>query len=58
VSRSLPDRDELYRRGIATAVACWERFARGAANARVHRADGVAAAIFPQGPERDVMPRP
>ena len=44
----------LYRRGIATAVASWEAYARGSAGAAVRRLDGVAAAVFPSEPERGV----
>jgi hypothetical protein len=45
---------ELYRRGFETLLASWEEYARGAAGAAVHRSAGVAAAVFPAGPERDV----
>src|SRR4051794_6317499 len=43
---------DLYARGAATAVASWEEDARGAAAAAVMRLHGVAAAVFPHGPER------
>lgn len=45
---------ELHRRGIRTLIASWERIAAGTAGARVHRFDGVIAAVFPCGPERDI----
>jgi len=45
---------ELYRRGAATLVASWEEYARGAVGAAVHRLPGVAAAVFPNEPERGV----
>src|SRR4051794_12882192 len=45
---------ELYARGVATAVASWEAYARGADGAAVVRAAGVASAVFPRGPERSV----
>ena len=43
---------ELYLRGVATLLASWEEYARGAAGASVTRLPGVAAAVFPEGPER------
>jgi ribosomal protein S18 acetylase RimI-like enzyme len=39
---------------MATLVASWEEYARGAAGASVQRLAGVTAAVFPDGPERDV----
>jgi ribosomal protein S18 acetylase RimI-like enzyme len=45
---------ELYRRGARTLLASWEEYARGAAGATVQRFPGVAAAIFPNEPERAV----
>jgi ribosomal protein S18 acetylase RimI-like enzyme len=45
---------QLYDRGAASAIACWEHIARGTAGAAIVRASGVAAAVFPSGPERDV----
>jgi len=42
---------ELYERGAKTLVASWEEYARGASGASVERLPGVAAAVFPQGPE-------
>jgi ribosomal protein S18 acetylase RimI-like enzyme len=45
---------DLYRRGIATLLASWEEYARAAAGAAVLRLPGVTAAVFPEGPERDV----
>lgn len=44
----------LYRIGCETLVASWEEYARGAADATVHRLPGVAAAVFPHEPERGV----
>jgi ribosomal protein S18 acetylase RimI-like enzyme len=49
-----PSDSELYRRGIATLIASWDAYARGATDAAVRRLPGVVAAIFPEGPERDV----
>jgi GNAT superfamily N-acetyltransferase len=49
----LTDRD-LYLRGCRTALAAWEEYARGTAEAAVHRLPGVTAAVFPCGPERAV----
>jgi GNAT superfamily N-acetyltransferase len=46
--------DDLYARGAATLVASWAQYARGAAGAAVQRLDGVAAAVFPAGPERAI----
>jgi hypothetical protein len=46
--------NDLYRRGAATLVASWEEYARGAAGAALRRLSGVAAAVFPSGPERSV----
>jgi ribosomal protein S18 acetylase RimI-like enzyme len=46
--------DELYRRGTATLLASWAEYARGAAGAALHRMPGVAAAVFPDGPERQI----
>ena len=45
---------ELHRRGMATLVASWEAYARGAKGARVLRAPGVAAAVFQNEPARAV----
>ena len=47
---------DLYRRGRDTLLASWEEYARGAAAgaAAVHRLPGVAAAVFPDEPERAV----
>jgi len=45
---------ELYRRGAGTLVASWEAYAGGATPAAVLRAPGVAAAVFPNEPERGV----
>lgn len=46
---------ELYERGMATLVASWAAFARGAPDGAVTRAPGLALAIFPAGPERAVF---
>ncbi len=43
---------DLYRRGIRTAVACWEAYARAIDGATVDRATGVDIAVFAKGPER------
>lgn len=45
---------DLYDRGVATLLACWEQFASGSKDARVERKPGVAAAVFPFEPERAV----
>jgi ribosomal protein S18 acetylase RimI-like enzyme len=45
---------DLYLRGVATALASWEEYARGSAGAVVSRLDGVSAAVFPSEPERGV----
>jgi GNAT superfamily N-acetyltransferase len=46
---------DLYRRGSDTLLASWEEYARGAAGgAAVHHLPGVAAAVFPDEPERAV----
>ena len=45
---------DLYVRGAATLLASWEEYARGSAGATLRRLDGVAAAVFPNGPERAV----
>jgi ribosomal protein S18 acetylase RimI-like enzyme len=45
---------DLYRRGAATLLASWEAYARGASGAVVRRCPGVAAAVFPNEPERGV----
>lgn len=44
----------LYTRGSATLIASWEEYATGAADASVQRLSGVAAAVFPNEPERSV----
>ncbi|HSS56877.1 MAG TPA: GNAT family N-acetyltransferase [Solirubrobacteraceae bacterium] len=41
-------------RGAATLLASWEQYARGSAGAALQRLDGVAAAVFPNDPERGV----
>lgn len=45
---------ELYVLGARTAVACWEQMARGCVGAAIVRAPGLAAAVFPVGPERAI----
>ena len=45
---------DLYVRGAETLLASWEQYARGATAAALHRLPGVAAAVFPHDPERDV----
>jgi GNAT superfamily N-acetyltransferase len=45
---------ELYRRGIDTAVTCWERFARSTRGATVHRLRHADVAVFPNGPESTI----
>jgi ribosomal protein S18 acetylase RimI-like enzyme len=46
--------DELYDRGAETMLSSWARVAAGSPGARVVRADGVAAGVFPAGPERAI----
>jgi ribosomal protein S18 acetylase RimI-like enzyme len=46
--------NELYRRGSATLLASWEAIARGSAGAELVLADGFAAAVFPNEPERSI----
>lgn len=43
---------DLYLRGIRTAVACWEAYARTIDGATIERAAGVDIAVFAKGPER------
>jgi ribosomal protein S18 acetylase RimI-like enzyme len=50
---ALTDAD-LYLRGAQTLLASWEEYARGATAAAVRRSPGVAAAVFPNQPERAV----
>lgn len=45
----------LYARGSATLVASWEEDAKGARGASVRHLSGVAAAVFPNEPERSVF---
>jgi ribosomal protein S18 acetylase RimI-like enzyme len=54
VGRGTGLKDELYARGMATVVASWGEYARGAPGASVQRLPGVSAAVFPEGPERAV----
>ncbi|HSB39204.1 MAG TPA: GNAT family N-acetyltransferase [Gaiellaceae bacterium] len=44
----------LYRRGTETLLASWEEYARGVSDAALQRHPGVAAAVFPRAPERNV----
>jgi ribosomal protein S18 acetylase RimI-like enzyme len=46
--------EELYRRGIDTAVACWRRFAASVPDAAVHRLEHADVAVFPRDPERSI----
>lgn len=46
--------EELYRRGIATAIASWEAYAAGSPGAVLIRRPGVAIARFPSEPQRAV----
>jgi GNAT superfamily N-acetyltransferase len=46
--------DDLYLRGCETLLASWEAIARGSRGARLARAAGVAAAVFPSEPERTI----
>jgi ribosomal protein S18 acetylase RimI-like enzyme len=45
---------DLYVRGAQTLLASWEQYARGGAGAALLRLAGVAAAVFPNHPERSV----
>src|SRR3954469_2592235 len=45
---------DLYRRGLATLLASWAEYARGARGGALRRLDGVAAGVFPHHPERAV----
>jgi GNAT superfamily N-acetyltransferase len=49
-----PTDADLYLRGAETVVASWEAISRGSRGAAVARSAGVAAAVFPQEPERSV----
>ena len=51
---TLAVRPDLYARGAATVMASHEETARGSAGARVEWLNGVAAAVFPNGPERAI----
>src|SRR4051794_37161662 len=46
--------DDLYLRGAATLLASWEAYADGCTGAALVRRPGVAAAVFPSGPEGEV----
>jgi ribosomal protein S18 acetylase RimI-like enzyme len=50
---ALTDAD-LLSRGFRTLLASWGEYARGASGAAVHHLAGVAAAVFPEEPERGV----
>ena len=54
LSASAPSDANLYRRGLATLLAAWERYAHASEGAAVHRLAGAAAAVFPTEPERSV----
>lgn len=45
---------ELYDRGAETVIASWSAYARGAPGGSLLRLPGVAAAVFPDEPERSV----
>ena len=45
---------DLYARGAATLLASWEEYARGSSGAALLHLNGVAAAVFPDEPERGV----
>jgi GNAT superfamily N-acetyltransferase len=47
--------NDLYACGAATLLASWEQYASGADGAVLQRLDGVAAAVFPNGPERAIF---
>lgn len=51
---TIPTDTDLYLRGCDTLLASWEEYARGATGALVKRLPGVAAAVFPNPPERTV----
>jgi len=46
--------DDLYVRGVQTLIASWDAYARGSSGAAVTRSRGVATAVFPNEPEREV----
>jgi ribosomal protein S18 acetylase RimI-like enzyme len=46
---------DLYRRGVRTLLASWEAYARGGPAAAIIRSPGVAAAVFPDGAEREFL---
>jgi GNAT superfamily N-acetyltransferase len=48
------EQEELYLRGSDTLLASWQAYACRAAGAALHRLPGVAAAVFPNEPERAV----
>jgi ribosomal protein S18 acetylase RimI-like enzyme len=50
-----PSDSDLYLAGVQTLLASWEVYARGSPGARVGRAPGVVAAVFPTQPERGLL---
>lgn len=50
----LQSNTSLYAHGAATLIASWEEYAKSAAGASVRRLGGVAVALFPNEPERNV----
>jgi GNAT superfamily N-acetyltransferase len=48
------DDSQLLRRGMATLLASWEEYAKGAPGASLRRLPGVSVAVFPNEPERSV----
>jgi|tagenome__1003787_1003787.scaffolds.fasta_scaffold20685830_2 GNAT superfamily N-acetyltransferase len=46
--------DQLYLGGCATLLAAWAQYARGSDGAALQQLRGVAAAVFPNEPERAV----
>jgi GNAT superfamily N-acetyltransferase len=45
---------QLYDRAVATLLASWDAIAAGSAGAEVQRLWAVAAAVFPEEPERSI----
>src|SRR3954453_23840523 len=45
---------ELSHRGAKTLLGSWAAIARGSPGAAIVRRPGVAAAVFPAGPERSI----
>jgi len=46
---------DLYDRGVRTLVASWQWYAQGCPRAAVVRPEGVAVALFPDLPERQLL---